>query len=606
MISTYRKFLALLRPDERRRFWWLLGLVTLSGLLETISIGAILPFLSLLSDPSLIEAKPKLHWIYTLLGFDSARNFQIFVGIFTLSVVICGLMISAGTFYLVNRFANMRSFTLSSRLLQGHLHQPYVTLLRRNSADIRKSVLQEVNRLVGSSIRPAMQLTSYVVLAVLVTGMLIWVAPLAALLTAGVMGVIYLTLYLTVRKVLVRLGHETMLSNKARFRITQEATGGIKDVKLMGLEDTYVRLFNTPSRLVASNASRTAVIAQMPRYLLQGFAFLSVVVFLLIMLIRNDTGWQEVLPTVGLFVFAGLRLLPALQTIYMTMAALRNSTPLLNQVNREMTRVLSNSAEWRRGPPPAPLPLNTGISLRGLEFSYPQSDRKVLNGIDLTIPARSSLGIVGGTGAGKTTLVDILLGLLTPDAGEVLIDGRPLDPGTLWAWQRNIGYVPQHIYLTDDTIRANIAFGVPKAEIDDVAVERAARLAALHDFVLRDLEEGYDTVVGDRGARLSGGQRQRVGIARALYRDPDVLVLDEATSALDNLTERVVMDAVESLGRIKTVILIAHRLTTVEACDKIVLMDGGQVAAEGSYAELLANNPAFRAMVARDPAAAAS
>ena len=233
-----------------------------------------------------------------------------------------------------------------------------------------------------------------------------------------------------------------------------------------------------------------------------------------------------------------------------------------------------------------------------MHYRYPAAERPALEGVDMTIPVRSSVGIVGGTGAGKTTVVDVILGLLRPERGALEVDGTPVADADLRAWQNSIGYVPQQIFLTDDTVRANIAFGLDPGEVDAAAVERAARVAELHDFVMRELPQGYDTAIGERGVRLSGGQRQRIGIARALYHDPDVLILDEATSALDNLTERAVMAAVQNLGRAKTVIMIAHRLSTVRNCDVIFMMERGRVVAQGSYDELLARNRSFQAMVA--------
>ncbi|EWG99105.1 hypothetical protein Q427_26930 [Halomonas sp. BC04] len=241
--------------------------------------------------------------------------------------------------------------------------------------------------------------------------------------------------------------------------------------------------------------------------------------------------------------------------------------------------------------------LSRGIRLEDITYRYPQAERPALDQLSLEIPARTTVGLVGSTGSGKTTTVDIILGLLTSQHGQLVVDGTPITADNVRAWQRAIGYVPQHIYLADDTVAANIAFGLPADKIDMQAVERAARIANLHDFVVNDMDHGYDTQVGERGVRLSGGQRQRIGIARALYRDPEVLVLDEATSALDNITEQAVMEAVHNLGHRKTIILIAHRLSTVEACDRIFLLKHGRLDGTGRYDELLADNANFQSMV---------
>jgi len=256
--------------------------------------------------------------------------------------------------------------------------------------------------------------------------------------------------------------------------------------------------------------------------------------------------------------------------------------------------------EFGRTPPPPPevpaLPLNDRLELHNLRFRYPGGERDTLNGFSAVIPARSTVGIVGGTGAGKTTVIDIILGLLRPDAGDIRVDGAAITRDNVRAWQKSLGYVPQHIFLADTTVAANIAFGIAPEAIDMARIEAAARVANLHDFVTGDLPLGYRTEVGERGVRLSGGQRQRIGIARALYRDPDVLILDEATSALDNLTEYTVMEAVHNLAGRKTVIMIAHRLTTVKDCDTILMLERGRLVAQGTYAELVAGNETFRRM----------
>jgi ABC-type multidrug transport system fused ATPase/permease subunit len=274
---------------------------------------------------------------------------------------------------------------------------------------------------------------------------------------------------------------------------------------------------------------------------------------------------------------------------------------VVDALHRDFKDVEALEREAKDGPA-APLRLREAIELVDVHYAYPLAERQALNGLSIRIPANTRVGIVGGTGAGKTTAVDIMLGLLDPQAGALRVDGRAITPALRRAWQSTIGYVPQHIFLTDDSVAANIAFGIPPEKIDHAAVERAARVAELHDFVMGELPEGYETFVGERGVRLSGGQRQRIGIARALYHDPDVLIMDEATSALDNLTERAVMDAVHNLGRAKTVVLIAHRLSTVRDCDTIFMLEGGRLVAEGSYDALIAENRQFRALAVGRPA----
>jgi ABC-type multidrug transport system fused ATPase/permease subunit len=322
-------------------------------------------------------------------------------------------------------------------------------------------------------------------------------------------------------------------------------------------------------------------------------AFGGMVLLVLGLLVQGNGQLSDILPTLGVFAFAGLRMFPALQQIYNSLTRIRFIGPMLDNVHRDMLQTYIAPPEPVAATA-APLKLRDRLELADVHYAYPSAERAALRGLNLGIAANTTVGIVGGTGAGKTTAVDLILGLLNPDKGELRVDGIPVTAQTMRGWQDVLGYVPQQIFLVDDTVSANIAFGVSPANHDHAAIERAARLAELHDFVVGEMPQGYDTMVGERGVRLSGGQRQRIGIARALYHDPDVLILDEATSALDNLTERAVMDAVQNLGRQKTIIMIAHRLSTVRNCDTIFLLEKGVVIANGSYDALVAGSESFR------------
>ena len=398
------------------------------------------------------------------------------------------------------------------------------------------------------------------------------------------------------RRRLNRLGQERAHANLKRFQMAGDAVGGIKDVKILGLEQAYLDRFRKPALAVAEIDAETSAIGEVPRYLLEAIGFGGMLLFVIVMLASGSGDLGKVLPILGVYAFAGLRLFPSLQQVYGSFTSLRFARPTLDRLHADLMEARSSGGGIPTGAEPAPLGLQRALELADVEFAYPRAERAALRGLDMTIPARTTVGLVGGTGAGKTTVVDLVLGLLEPQGGEIRVDGVPISRENRRAWQRAIGYVPQAIFLTDELVAANIAFGLPPEQVDRAAVERAARVAELHDFVMTELPQGYDTPVGERGVRLSGGQRQRIGIARALYHDPDVLIMDEATSALDNLTERAVMDAVHNLGHAKTIILIAHRLSTVRACDTIFMMERGQVVAQGSYDELIAANQTFRAM----------
>lgn len=486
----------------------------------------------------------------------------------------------------------MRGYTISARLLTGYLHQPYEWFLSRNSAELGRAVLSEVDQVVRYSLLPAMIFLATCIIVLFIAGLLFlldpWIATAAFVLLGGAYGLVYGVL----RRHLRQSGEDRIAADDARYRIAQEATGGIKDVKALRLEEAFVARFRGPAHASAKAQTTALISADLPRYVLEGVAFGGVILMVLVLLVSRGGAIETLLPTLGLVAVAGVKLFPALQKAYHQVSFLRFYQQSLENLHRDLG-LMSAPQALAEAPPPR---LAQEVRFDAVGYSYPGSTRPALDGLEMTIPAGATVGIVGGTGAGKTTVVDLLLGLLEPEAGAVRVDGVALDAATRRGWQRAIGYVPQAIFLSDDTLAANIAFGIPATQIDRAAVERAARIARLHDFVAAELPEGYDTLIGERGVRLSGGQRQRIGIARALYHDPQLLVMDEATSALDTVTEAAVMEAVAGLAGQKTLVLIAHRLSTVRACDVIYLIEAGRVAASGNFEDLMRDNPQFRAM----------
>jgi len=596
MLESVRKLYALLSRDERRRFVAVVLLSILSSVFETVGVASILPFLAVLSDPGTIESNAVLSWLYTAGSFTTTNSFLIFLGFSVLGLVLVSLCVRLVSVYTIARFSNMRAYSLSSQLVENYLRQPYTWFLNRNSAELGKTILIEVRRVVSQAIMPLMMLISQFAIVLSLFALLLTIEPTIALTAVALFGGSYVLVFLVARRTLARIGDIILQSNGLRFKAVNEAMTGIKDVKILGVEKLFLQRFRAPTRRMAIAQSLGAVISETPRYILETLALGSMLVLILHLLSSRSGTLVDVLPTLGVFAFAGLRLFPALQGIYSKLGALKMSTAAVDELYRDMIETRAQAMDWPKDTGGRGLPLRESLDLEGVSYAYPAASRTALRGLDLSIPARSTIGIVGGTGAGKTTLVDVILGLLTPDAGNLRVDGVPVTRENLRAWQKNIGYVPQQISLIDETVAANIAFGISPDQVDMGAVERAARIAELHDFVTTELPLGYETKVGDRGVRLSGGQRQRIGIARALYHDPDVMILDEATSALDNLTERAVMDAVHNLGHAKTIIMIAHRLSTVQNCDSIIMMEHGEIIARGTYEHLLGQSTKFRAM----------
>jgi ABC-type multidrug transport system fused ATPase/permease subunit len=493
--------------------------------------------------------------------------------------------------YVIVRYANGLTYSLSTRLLETYLRKPYVWFLNQHTAHLGKTILSEVDEVVTGSVVPVLQLFSCLIAASAVVAVLIVADPTVALSVIFALGAAYTAVYLGVRRYLQWAGRDRYSANRERYQIANEVLAGIKEVRVGGLEAAYLNRFRAPAQRFARRRAMGKLIGLMPRYAFEIVANGGLLIVLIVLLGWSGRSPSSVVPMLGLYAFAGLRLIPALQDTYLNLTKISFGQAALDRLSSDLASGATQTPHAQRVV--EALPLRERLELRNVTFTYPEAGRPALVDVSLVIPARTTVGFVGATGAGKTTLVDVILGLLEPQRGEVLVDGASIHPDNVRAWQRSIGYVPQQIFLADDTVAGNIAFGVSAQRIDMTAVERAAKCAEIHDFV-EGLPDGYQTKIGERGIRLSGGQRQRIGIARALYNDPDVLVFDEATSALDNLTEKAVMDAISNLTRLKTILVIAHRLSTVRPCDRIFLLDRGQLKTAGTFDELLAQDAGFQ------------
>jgi ABC-type multidrug transport system fused ATPase/permease subunit len=594
LIATLRNIFRILSPRERRQILLLLPLLVVSSLVEVVGIASIMPFLAIVADPELVERQEILRVLYEAGGFDSTRTFLIALGVLMFCFIVASNGLATLSSWALLRFSWMRSHTISLRILRNYLAKPYPFFLERHSADLGKNLLTEVNQVVAGTMVPAMKAATGSIAALAVLCLLVVIDSTLALLTAAIMGGAYAVTFFSIRRSQRRMGQIRLQANQERFETLSEAFGGIKEVKLLGRERDVLRRFARPSQQFAAATAKNAVVAQVPRYALEAIAFGGIVLIVLYLL-GAGREFESILPVLGLYAFAGYRLMPSLQQIFHGLTSIRFNAASLEHLLADLPSAGADPL------PPAvgrALPLRSSIRLRDVTYRYPTAKEPLFRGLDLEIEAGSSIALVGETGSGKSTLVDLVLGLLRPDSGVVEIDGAPLADEDVRAWQRNVGYVPQAIFLTNDTITRNIAFGLRDDEIDMASVERAARIAHIDELVRSELPHGYDTVVGERGVRLSGGQRQRIGIARALYRDPAVIVFDEATSALDSATEELVLRAVAGLARGRTLITIAHRLSTVRACDRIMMLSGGRVVDSGRYDDLFDSNAEFRALAA--------
>ncbi|TLM66211.1 MAG: ATP-binding cassette domain-containing protein [Deltaproteobacteria bacterium] len=567
------------------------------AMLEMAGVASIMPFMALLANPSVVETNAYLSAAYRFLGFATSQAFLLFVGCVVLILFVGSLTFKALNIYAINRFAAMRAHSFSYRLLEGYLHKPYSFFLGRNTADLNKTIFSEVGEIINGALIPALKVISGGFVATLIILLLFVVDPVLTMIVGLVLGGAFTGVYVVSRNFLRRLGEEQVLVNKQRFILASEALDGIKELRLMGREQNYLKRFAKASKRYAVCQASSKAVGDIPHYAIQAIAFGGILVMILFLMSRYGS-LQGALPVIALYVFAGYRMMPALQELFKNVTQLRYYVAMLNSLHADLSSMqVPDKAAAAAIEAEGAAPLGGELRLEHVSFAYPGAESEAIRDLSLVIGRGNSVAFVGATGAGKSTVVDLILGLLEPTAGRITVAGQPLSGGNLRGWQKNVGYVPQTIYLADTSVAENIAFGLFPEEIDMQAVERAARVANIHDFIVESLPEGYATSVGERGIRLSGGQRQRIGIARALYHNPEVVVFDEATSALDNATEASVMEAIDSLKGEKTLLLIAHRLTTVQRCDRIFLLEQGRLCAAGSYDELLADSEAFNRMV---------
>ena len=580
-MKTFKKLLFLLSSHQREHLGLLLIMITIMALLDMIGVASILPFMAVLTNQGLVETNVILKTMFeasSIFGVETKQEFLFALGVLVFLLLICSIFFKALTIYLQARFVFMREYSIGKSLLEGYLHQPYSWFLSRHSADIGKTILSEVALVVGSGMNPLIELISKVIITITLITLLFIVNPQLTFIIGLSFMAVYLLIFYFVRKYLSYLGGENLKNNQLRFRSVSESFGAIKELKVRGLEKIYIKLFSNSAKIFAKNHARLHAISQLPRFILEVIAFGGVLLIILYSMAKTGN-FNTSLPIVSLYVFAGYRLMPAMQQIYGSFTQLTFVGPSLDKLYTDF----KNLKPFYENKDQGVMTFNKAITLKNIHYNYPNSSRVALRDINLTIPSKSSVGLVGATGSGKTTLVDIILRLLEPQKGTLEIDGKVISEQNSSAWQKSIGYVPQHIYLTDDTVEANIAFGVKLKDIKKDVVEKVSKIANLHNFVSGELPQQYQTTIGENGVRLSGGQRQRIGIARALYHNPKVLILDEATSALDNQTEKVVMEAVDNLGKDITIIIIAHRLDTVKNCDIIFKLDKGQLVSDGNF-----------------------
>ena len=592
-MNSITRISKILTKREKINSFILLFLMLTMAVLDSLGTASIMPFMAIISNPSLINTNTYLNYFYKLLNFTNSKNFIYFLGISTFSIMLFSMFFKSFTTYLQLRFTLMREYAIGERLVRSYLNQPYEWFLNKNSSVLGKNILSEIEKVINGSILPLLQIISNTFIAFFILLLLVYVNYKLALVIGIVFFLIYFLIYVFFKNYLTRIGKDNVIANGLRFKIINEAFSGIKDVKVLNVENIFLEQYKIPAINYAKNQSFSQVIGQLPRYLIETIAFGGIILLILFLMYSGGQNINTIIPVISLYVFAGYKMMPALQQIYNNIIYFKYAQPALENLYNEIkyfdNTIILDLQEDK-------LVFNNSIKLENIIYSYPNTIKPAINKITLNIKAKSINGIVGYTGSGKTTLIDILLGLLEPQKGNFFIDNIPINKKNINKWRRSVGYVPQNIYLIDDTIESNIAFGIPKNKINKNALINACKVADIYDFITNELPNSFETQVGERGIMLSGGQRQRIGIARAIYHSPTILILDEATSALDNITEKNVMNAIKEISNEVTIIIIAHRLTTIQNCDQIFYLEKGELKSSGNYKQLLESNVEFNKM----------
>jgi len=586
MARCYRMAL----PYGRLKLFGVLGLILFNGLLQLVGVSSVFPFFALAAAPDRIRnSKIGGHLLHYLPPM-STNHLLVLAGCFAIAMLVFASVGSVLSENLRIRYAYGFCHWLRGRLFESYASQPYAFFLRRNTAELGQR-LGDIMTFIQSVLLPIGEILTRLVLVLLLLGGMIFVQPLVALCALLVFGGFYLLAFLWLRPRARAVGEGMWRHNLGFGKNTSQFLQGIKTVLVHGKARYFMDRALEHSARIGYFQSKIPIYGNGPRYMIEPVAFGGLMLIVVVLAFRGRP-FSDILPNLSVMAFAGYKLLPALQLLYSQLVTVAANQYTLTHLEAEIVNIEKETAEMAGTPrcgvrtarraaptdqPVRPLAFDRELRLEQIGFQYPVATAPVLKDFSIVIAKNESVGIAGPSGSGKSTLVDLILGLHVPQTGVIRLDGEPLTTDNMASWRRMIGYVPQDIYLLDDTIEANIAFGVDAKDVDRVALREAALGAQILDFIEKELPQGMQTSVGERGARLSGGQRQRIGLARALYHRPQVLILDEATSALDHETERAVMETIHRLQGTLTIITIAHRLSTLERCDRVIRLDGGKI-----------------------------
>ncbi|APX92736.1 multidrug ABC transporter ATP-binding protein [Halomonas sp. 1513] len=594
MFRRVRQLWKLLNKEQRKRLLRLQVLVVIMAFAEVAGVVAIGPFMAVVGDMGRLEGEGTLAQLYHISGLETPQKFLFWLGVAVLIALAGAAAISIYVTWQLALYAQQVGAELSVRLFEHYMQQPWLFHASGSSSQLINKIAQETTRVTDNIIQPLMKMNAKGVLVLVMATTIFIFNPVVALIGLVLFATAYWGLFRTVRRRLTNNGKTVSSTNRMRFKLMNEGFGGIKDTLLLGRQADFNRRFEVASKKMGLAKGMTSGLSQVPRYAMELLAFGAVISLVLYLLAAHEGDLGNILPVLSIYALAGFKLLPAFQQVYASLAKIKGNISSFDVMEDDLV-ASQNAVRGQSAMELGKLSPKQAITLDDIHFSYPDKDVKALDGLTMEIPCDELIGLVGASGSGKSTAIDVLLGLIVPQKGRLMIDGETLTDENMRAWQNSVGFVSQAIFLSDASIRENIAFGIPPDEIDDERVMHAAHMARLDELIER-LSDGLATRVGERGIQLSGGQRQRIGIARALYDDAAVLVLDEATSALDGITEKLVMDAIHDFSGKKTIIMIAHRLATVKKCDCIYLISEGKLVDKGTFFELEGRNSIFKRM----------
>jgi len=586
VLKSIKGVFLLFDKKEKKQAYVLLSLVVIRGVFEVVGVASIVPFIAVAANPDLVYSNKYLLTLYNLLCFTSPKSFLVTLGIGVFSILLFNNALAAFTDWKLARFTYLRGHSIAQRLFMKYLSQPYVYFLNSNSSELIANVITETVQFMKGVMLPFMNLVSKCVVSVCILLLLLYVDFLLASIVFLVLGSAFGAIFLGMRKTIKNIGESRSFNNQQQIKYLKEAFEGIKELKVKNCEQYFSQHFSQHSFKTNISQATHQIISQMPRYCLEVVGF-GGILLITIYLLMTQSDTSKTIPLLALYAFAGYRLMPALQGVFIGLTNMKYNYFLIKKLSKDLdmeTYPYEEISQWAEAH--EKMHYSKEIKIDNVSYTYPNTEKLVLDSINLSIPFGATIGIVGMTGSGKTTLIDIILGLLQPQKGSLFVDETKIDKNNQRKWMNSIGYVPQHIFLADTTIRENIAFGIDPDKVDFSQIETAAKSAMIDDFVQSELPDNYDTVIGESGVRLSGGQRQRIGIARAFYSDPGLLVFDEATSALDNFTEKRIMELIQPNKNKKTIIMIAHRLSTLTDCDVIYVMSKGKIVNWGTYSYL--------------------